>query len=145
MAKNHNLAQSIYNASWNRFVQFISYKAVSAGKMVNWNINPKNTTQECSNCGHIKKEKEQIDLSQRIYHCNVCGLILDRDINSAKVIEKRSMLKRATLGQRESHARGDTASAIQQELQVASLNQEHTLQLQRKPTMFNRGRMSQDY
>ncbi|MGC8687072.1 MAG: RNA-guided endonuclease InsQ/TnpB family protein, partial [Candidatus Micrarchaeia archaeon] len=31
MAKNHRLAQAIYNASWNKFMQMLSYKAESAG------------------------------------------------------------------------------------------------------------------
>jgi len=35
-----------------------------------------------------------------VYHCNVCGLTIDRDVNSALVIKKRmEMLKRATHGQ----------------------------------------------
>jgi len=38
------------------------------------------------------------------------------------------MLKRATAGQAGSNASGDAASTIQQVSQVASMNQEHTLQ-----------------
>jgi len=64
-----------------------------------------------------------------MYHCNVCGLTIDRDINSAIVINKRmEMLKRATPGQGVSNASGDAASTIQQVSQVASMNQEHILQ-----------------
>jgi len=58
-----------------------------------------------------------------------CGLTIDRDINSALVIKKRmEMLKRATAGQAGSNASGDATSTIQQVSQVASMNQEHTLQ-----------------
>ena len=34
MLKNHRLARSIQNASWNRFIQLLSYKAESAGMKV---------------------------------------------------------------------------------------------------------------
>jgi len=54
---------------------------------------------------------------------------MDRDINSALIIKKRrEMLKRATPGQGVSYASGDAISMIQQVSQVASMNQEHTLQ-----------------
>jgi len=128
MVKNHNLAQAIYAASWRRFMQMLSYKAESAGLRV-FVVNAEDTTQECSRCGHVKTGDERLDLSERIYHCNVCGLTIDRDINSALVIKKRmEMLKRATAGQAGSNASGDAASTIQQVSQVASMNQEHTLQ-----------------
>jgi len=64
-----------------------------------------------------------------VYHCNVCGLTIDRDVNSALVIKKRmEMLKRATAGQAGSNASGDVTSTMQKASQVASMNQEHTLQ-----------------
>jgi len=128
MVKNHNLAQAIYAASWRKFVQMLSYKAESAGLGV-FAVDPKDTTQECSRCGHVKTGDERLDLSERVYHCNVCGLTIDRDINSALVIKKRmEMLKRATPGQGGSNASGDAASTMQKASQVASMNQEHTLQ-----------------
>jgi len=128
MVKNHNLAQAIYAASWRKFIQMLSYKAGSAGLRV-FAVDPKDTTQECSRCGHVKTGDERIDMSVRIYHCNVCGLTIDRDINSALVIKKRmEMLKRATPGQGGSNASGDAASTMQKVSQVASMNQEHTLQ-----------------
>jgi len=128
MVKNHNLAQAIYAASWRKFMQMLSYKAESAGLRV-FAVDPKDTTQECSRCGHVKTGDERIDPSVRIYHCNVCGLTIDRDINSALVIKKRmEILKRATVGQTESNASGDVASTVQQVSQVVSMNQEHTLQ-----------------
>ena len=37
------------------------------------------TTKICSKCNHI----QQINLYQRIYKCPICGLQIDRDINSA--------------------------------------------------------------
>ena len=105
MVKNHNLAQSIYNASWNRFIQMLSYKAESAGMKV-IKVDARNTSKECSSCGNIR----EMPLSERTYICSRCGMRLDRDINASI-----NILKRATLGQRGSHAQGDMASAIRYE------------------------------
>ncbi|MGC8483912.1 MAG: RNA-guided endonuclease InsQ/TnpB family protein, partial [Thermodesulfobium sp.] len=47
MVKNHRLAGSIQNASWNRFVQLLSYKAESAG-CVAIAVNPQYTSMTCN-------------------------------------------------------------------------------------------------
>jgi putative transposase len=106
MAKNHNLAQSIHNASWSRFIQMLSYKAESAGMKV-IKVDARNTSKECSSCGNV----QDMPLSKRAYICNRCGMQMDRDINASINILQRA----TTLGQRGSHAQGDMASAIQQE------------------------------
>ncbi len=41
-------------------------------------VNPKNTSQACSNCGQIVRKT----LSERIHKCD-CGCVLDRDHNAA--------------------------------------------------------------
>ena len=51
-------------------------------------IDPKQTSQECSQCGNIKND---LKLSDRIYHCNVCGLTIDRDLNAAINVLRRGM------------------------------------------------------
>ena len=48
------------------------------------------TTKLCSNCG---SRKEDITLSDRIYKCDNCGLIIDRDLNSAINILKIGLSK----------------------------------------------------
>ncbi len=98
MVKDPRLAQSIHNASWNRFIQMLSYKAESAGMKV-VKVNARDTSKECSNCGNIK----EMPLSSREYICSRCGLHLDRDINAAI-----NILKRATLGQSRSNVQGDS-------------------------------------
>ena len=97
MVKNHRLAGSIQDASWNRFIQILSYKAESAGMKV-IKVDPRNTSKECSNCGNI----QDMPLSERTYICNRCGMQKNRDINASI-----NILKRATLGQRGSHAQGE--------------------------------------
>ncbi len=96
MVKNHRLAQSIHNASWNKFIQYLSYKAESAGMRV-IKVNARNTSKTCSQCGNI----QDMSLSVREYVCNRCGLQIDRDINASI-----NILKRATFGQKGSYAQG---------------------------------------
>ncbi len=79
MIRNHHLAKSISDAGWNKIVQLTTYKAESAGTMVML-VDPGYTSQKCSRCGNIKHD---LMLSDRIYHCNVCGLTIDRDLNAA--------------------------------------------------------------
>ena len=89
MIRNHNLSKSISDAGWNKIIQYTMYKAESAGTMVIL-VDPRQTSQECSQCGNMKKD---LKLSDRIYHCNACGLTIDRDLNAAINIERRGMEK----------------------------------------------------
>ena len=83
MVKNHRLAKSISDAGWGDFTRMIAYKAESAGGQL-VQVNPRNTTQNCSQCGeHVKKL-----LSKRIHECPSCGLVMDRDLNASKNVLK---------------------------------------------------------
>lgn len=76
--------RSINNSgSIGRFARFLTYKAQKVGKKV-IRISERNTTKRCSFCGQKKDRK----LSERIIRCD-CGLIIDRDINSAINIMQR--------------------------------------------------------
>ena len=77
MVQNHHLAKSILDASWNQLIQFTSYKAEYAGRIVEL-VNPRNTSKTCSVCGNI----QNMPLSERTYICP-CGNIMDRDVNAA--------------------------------------------------------------
>ncbi len=82
MVKNHHLARSIMDAGWGIFKQMIDYKS----KMM-IEVEPYNTTIECSRCGN----KVPKTLAVRTHRCDVCGLVLDRDYNSAITIFGRGM------------------------------------------------------
>jgi len=84
MVKNHCLAKSISDVGWGKFISMVRYKAEEAGK-VTVAVNPKNTSQECFGCGKLVPKT----LQDRIHKCPYCGLTLDRDVNSAKVILSR--------------------------------------------------------
>ena len=91
-----NFGKSINDAGWGMFANMLRYKAESAGCKIVF-VNPKNTTQECSNCHEIVKK----DLTVRVHDCP-CGLIMDRDLNAA-----HNILIRATAGHAGSNASGD--------------------------------------
>jgi len=84
-----NLAKSIQDASWHQLLSLIDYKAASAGMMY-VKVNPRGTTQNCSECGCIPLVKKT--LSTRTHTCEDCGLVLDRDVNAARNILQRSRL-----------------------------------------------------
>ena len=71
-------------------------------------VEPMYTSQECSDCGYRLTEEERLSLSKRTFICPRCGLELDRDINASI-----NILKRATLGLRESNAGGDDTTALE--------------------------------
>ena len=89
MVKNHHLAKSIADASWNRIIQYTGYKAKSAGAMVVL-VDPRYTSRKRSVCGSIKHD---LKLSYRIDHCDVCGLVMDRDLNAAINIHKLGLIQ----------------------------------------------------
>lgn len=70
--------RTIADNGWSTFINMLKYKAVIAGKHVVL-IDPKYTSQTCSKCGSVKK----MELSERSYHCQACGLLLDRDLNAS--------------------------------------------------------------
>ena len=83
MVRNNRLSKSIYDAAWNLFISYLSYKAESAGRIL-VKVDPKDTTQICSVCG--RKNTEHLQLSQRKFKCSYCKIELDRDINAARNI-----------------------------------------------------------
>ena len=80
MVKNRKLAKTISDASWNSFISKIEYKvAENQGYLVKIDkFYP--SSKICSNCGCIK---ESLKLSERTYHCEECGFIIDRDLNAS--------------------------------------------------------------
>ena len=75
------LNRSIADAGWGQFLAILSWQAKKAGKEVVV-LPAKDTTQTCSSCG--TKAKPRMELSDRVFCCRVCGLVLDRDRNAAR-------------------------------------------------------------
>jgi putative transposase len=77
MVKNHCLAKSINDAGWSLFRRWLEYFAKKFNTTV-IAVNPRMTSQKCSDCGVIMKKS----LSTRTHKC-ACGCELQRDVNAA--------------------------------------------------------------
>src|SRR6266566_1936970 len=66
------------------FVQMLSYKCLRFGKELSI-ISERDTTKTC----HVCKHKKDMPLWVRTYRCKNCGLVMDRDENSAINIYER--------------------------------------------------------
>jgi IS605 OrfB family transposase len=81
LVKNHHLAKSISDASWNMLVTLLSYKAESAGHRI-VTVPAYYTSQKCFKCGELVPKS----LFVRTHVCSHCGYTEDRDVNAAKNI-----------------------------------------------------------
>jgi putative transposase len=88
-AAKSGLSKSISDAGWSTFVKLTTYKAASAGKVC-LQIDPKHTSQTCSECGTQADEK--LGLADRTFVCTKCELVLDRDINAACNLVKKGVV-----------------------------------------------------
>jgi len=78
MLHNHCLAKSISDAAWSGFFQLLAIKAEWGGRKF-VAVNPAYTIQMCSNCGH----RQKMPLSERVFVCPCCGMVLGRDHNAS--------------------------------------------------------------
>ena len=70
------------------FVQMLQYKCLRFGKVLHI-INERDTTKMCHACQH----KQAMPLWIRMYRCGNCGLVMDRDENSAINIYQRFLAR----------------------------------------------------
>jgi putative transposase len=82
MLKNHKLAQAIADVGWGEFRRQMTYKARWYGNVLYLADPFYPSTQLCSRCHRLPSV--YVDLSIRTYHCEHCGLVLDRDLNAAR-------------------------------------------------------------
>ncbi len=84
MVKNHHLAKSITDVSWNELTRQLEYKALWNGRRYIKVDTFYASSQLCSACGYQNEDTK--DLSVREWICPVCSTRHDRDINAAKNI-----------------------------------------------------------
>src|SRR3989440_10088065 len=77
--RNKHLNRAVFN-DWGlyTFVQMLTYKCHLYGKDLQF-LDERNTSKACSGCGHLRA----MPLWKRTYCCTECGLVMDRDENSA--------------------------------------------------------------
>ena len=80
LLKNHRLAQAIADAGFYEFRRMLEYKCRWYGSELV--IVPRTfpSSKLCSRCGH---RKQDLSLAEREYHCEECGLRINRDLNAA--------------------------------------------------------------
>ncbi|PZW18064.1 putative transposase, partial [Thermosporothrix hazakensis] len=80
MLKNHKLAQAIADSNFGEIRRQLTYKADLYGTclVVIDRFYPSSKT--CSSCGSVKPV---LDLQERTFVCEACGMVLDRDQNAA--------------------------------------------------------------
>ncbi len=80
MVRNHHLARSISDAAMGELSRQLLYKAKWHGVEVRVADRFFASSKTCSGCGEVKNT---LDLSSRTYSCDVCGLVIERDLNAA--------------------------------------------------------------
>ena len=78
MVRNRYLAKAILDVAWGQFFAITKSKAEKAGRKFE-RVNPRYTSQTCSKCGH----RQKMPLAIRVYECEKCGFVCDRDHNAA--------------------------------------------------------------
>ena len=82
------LNRAIADAGWRQFLFILEWHARKAGREA-IRIDPRNTSQICSGCG--AKAKRRLRLADRLFACQACGLVIDRDRNAARNLNPRRL------------------------------------------------------
>jgi putative transposase len=85
MVANRCLARAVSDQGFGEFRRMLEYKAKMYGSSVVVADRFFPSSKTCSCCGAIKAE---MPLSERTFSCEHCGLVLDRDLNAARNLEK---------------------------------------------------------
>jgi transposase len=81
MVRNRRLARAITDSGVGRVRRLLGYKCPWAGGRLVEAATFFASSKTCSGCGTVKAK---LSLSERVYHCQACGLELDRDLNAAR-------------------------------------------------------------
>jgi putative transposase len=80
MLKNHHLAQAIADVGFGEFRRQLTYKAEWYDCQVLVASRWEPSSKTCSGCGWVDYD---LTLADRIFRCEQCGLVLERDLNAA--------------------------------------------------------------
>jgi len=110
------LNKSILDQGWLELRRQLNYKLFWMGGMLA-EVNPRNTSQQCSSCGHLEKENR---VSQDVFRCKGCGHEEHADINAAKNILTVGQTGMACGSNRTSGRKQELAGNRKEVLPVAS-------------------------
>ena len=81
MIRNGRLGRQIADVGWGLVLQQLKYKtAWSEGSLLVAADRFYPSSKTCSGCGTVRAK---LALSERVFNCRACGLVLDRDLNAA--------------------------------------------------------------
>ena len=98
MSQTRMFGKSVCDNSFGKFVSMLAYKLKDQGKELVRVSKWFPSSKMCSNCGSMR---ESLSLGERVYHCENCGMILDRDLNASYNIReegKRMLLQKQKHG-----------------------------------------------
>ncbi|EHR78559.1 transposase [Thermococcus litoralis DSM 5473] len=84
---HRSLNRRLLDSSLGAFIRILSDKAERAGRRVVF-VEPAYTSRTCSRCGFVV---EELPLSERVFRCPKCGLVMDRDLNASFNILRRGL------------------------------------------------------
>lgn len=83
MLKNRKLSRALADVGLYEFRRQLTYKAARVGCAVKVVSRWFPSSKTCSSCGTVK---ETLALSERVFVCQDCGYVADRDYNAAKTL-----------------------------------------------------------
>jgi putative transposase len=84
MMANHKLSDALSSLGLYRFRELLSYKQESCGFLLTIVDRWFPSSKTCSVCGNI----QDMPLCERVYHCQNCGQVMDRDLNASINLER---------------------------------------------------------
>ena len=81
MLHNRRLARQLADAGFAELSRQLTYKCEWYGSTLVAADQWYPSSKTCSACGTVKAK---LPLSVRVFHCEACGLVLDRDLNAAR-------------------------------------------------------------
>jgi putative transposase len=121
MMKNHRLAQAIADVGMYEFKRQLLYKGQWYGCQVLLADRFYPSTKRCSTCGEV----QEIGLKERQYHCPVCGLKIDRDLNAAINLERLLYVNETTASSAGIYACGEHIGWRKSATMLAEAGTEH--------------------
>jgi putative transposase len=88
MLANHHAAQAVSDASFFEVKRRLLYKAEQYGGSVQLVDRWYPSSKTCSRCGWMH---DDLTLAERVFICQKCGSVIDRDLNSAINIRKETL------------------------------------------------------
>jgi putative transposase len=137
LLKNRTLSRAIADVGLYEFRRQLLYKAQQAGVQIHVVSRWEPSSKTCSGCGWYHAD---LQLADRVFVCQECGLVIDRDLNAARNLELLAYLEHwstaSYAGFDGSGQGGSGFSAMRSETALVEGATEHGLWLVHKRVSF---------